>query len=107
MRRFDKRKNILLANQRLEESYLNSKGLIKEDDQNPETMSSEHNICDIMTANSWKEIEVLLDKTEYDNQFQTEIDKIKKKWENEVKSQSHDQDSTNTYLRMVQNIVCK
>jgi hypothetical protein len=30
MRRFDKRKNILLANQKLEESYLNSKKLIKE-----------------------------------------------------------------------------
>jgi len=81
--------------------------ILKEEFQNDEVMSSEKNICDIMSANSWKEIEVLLDKMEYDNQFQTEIDEIKKKWENEVKSHSHDQDSTNTYLRMVQNLVCK
>lgn len=81
--------------------------ILKEEFQNDEVISSEHNICDVMVANSWEEIEKLLKKTEYDDQFQTEIDKIKEKWEKEVKSQSHDLDSTNTYLRMVQNIVCK
>jgi hypothetical protein len=81
--------------------------ILKEEFQNPETMSSEHNICDVMTANSWDEVEILLDKMEYDNQFQVEIDKIKSMWQKEVDTQSHDEDSTNTYLRMVQNMVCK
>jgi hypothetical protein len=60
-----------------------------------------------MTANSWDEVEALLDKMEYDNQFQGEIDRIKSMWQKEVDTQSHDEDSTNTYLRMVQNMVCK
>jgi hypothetical protein len=81
--------------------------ILKEEFQNHETMSSEHNICDVMTVNSWDEIEDLLNKMEYDNQFQKEIDKIKSMWKNEVDTQSHDGDSTNTYLRMVQNIICK
>jgi hypothetical protein len=81
--------------------------ILKEEFQNPETMSPEHNICDVMTANSWDEVEILLDKMEYDNQFQGEIDRVKSMWQKEVDTQSHDEDSTNTYLRMVQNMVCK
>lgn len=81
--------------------------ILKEEFQNDEVMSQEKNICDIMTANSWDEIEELLDVMEYDDQFQNEIDRIKSNWKKEVDTQSHDQDSTNTYLRMVQNIICK
>jgi len=81
--------------------------ILKEEFQNPEVMSSEHNICDIMIANSWDEIEDLLNKMDYDDQYQEEIDKIKSMWQMEVDTQSHDGDSTNTYLRMVQNLICK
>jgi hypothetical protein len=81
--------------------------ILKEEFQNPEVMSSEQNICDVMTINSWDEIENLLDKMDYDDQYQKEINKIKNMWQMEVNTQSHDKDSTNTYLRMVQNLVCK
>ena len=81
--------------------------ILKEEFQNPEVMSSEHNICDIMTANSWEEIENLLSKMSYDDQYQDEIDTIRKRWEQEVETQTHDGDSTNTYLRMLQNLICK
>lgn len=80
--------------------------ILKEEFQNPEVMSSEHNICDIMTANSWKEVENLLNKMDYDDQYQKEINKIKSMWQNEVDTQSHDGDSTNFFLRKIQNIVC-
>ena len=81
--------------------------ILKEEFQNPEVMSLEHNICDIMTANSWEEIENLLSKMSYDDQYQDEIDTIRKRWEQEVETQTHDGDSTNTYLRMLQNLICK
>ena len=81
--------------------------ILKEEFQNPEVMSSEHNICDIMVANSWDEIEDLLNKMGYDDQYQEDINKIKSMWQMEVDTQSHDGDSTNTYLRMVQNLICK
>lgn len=81
--------------------------ILKEEFQNDEVMSSEKNICDIMTVNSWEEIQRLLDVMDYDDQFQEEIDKIKEKWGKEVSNQSNKLDSTNTHLRMVQNIVCR
>ena len=110
MRRFDKRKNILLANQRLEESYLNSKGLIKEDDQNSDTMSSEQNICDIMTSNSWDDIESLLntmDSVIKDENLKKQIKDLYDKSQEELSKQGNDEDIINTYLRKIQNVVCK
>ena len=110
MRRFDKRKNILLANQRLEESYLNSKGLIKEDDQNSDTMSSEQNICDIMTSNSWDNIESLLntmDSVIKDENLKKQIKDLYKQSQEDLSNLSNDEDIINTYLRKIQNVVCK
>jgi len=110
MRRFDKRKNILLANQRLEESYLNSKGLIKEDDQNSDTMSSEQNICDIMTSNSWDDIESLLNTMNSvikDENLKKQIKDLYDKSQEELSKQGNDEDIINTYLRKIQNVVCK
>ena len=110
MRRFDKRKNILLANQRLEESYLNSKGLIKEDDQNPDTMSSEQNICDVMTSNSWDDIESLLNTMNSvikDENLKKQIKDLYDKSQEELSKQGNDEDIINTYLRKIQNVVCK
>ena len=110
MRRFDKRKNILLANQRLEESYLNSKGLIKEDDQNSDTMSSEQNICDIMTSNSWDDIESLLNTMNSvikDENLKKQIKDLYDESQEELDSLGNDEDIINTYLRKIQNIICK
>ena len=110
MRRFDKRKNILLANQRLEESYLNSKGLIKEDDQNSDTMSSEQNICDIMTSNSWDNIESLLntmDSVIKDENLKKQIKDLYDESQELLNKQGNDEDIINTYLRKIQNVVCK
>jgi hypothetical protein len=81
--------------------------ILKEEFQNDEVMSQEKNICDIMVVNSWDEIEELLDVMEYDEQYQEEIDSIKRGWEKEIKSQANDLDTTNFYLRKIQNIICK
>ena len=81
--------------------------ILKEEFQNDEVMSSEHNICDIMMVNSWEEIQELLDKMDYDNQFQSEIDDIRNKMNQELDFLSSDLDVANTYLRKIQNIVCK
>lgn len=110
MRRFDKRKNILLANQRVEESYLNSKGLIKEDGQNSDTMSSEQNICDIMTSNSWDDIESLLnamDSVIKDDNLKKQIKNLYDESQELLNKQGNDEDIINTYLRKIQNVVCK
>jgi hypothetical protein len=81
--------------------------ILKEEFQNNEVMSSEHNICDVMMINSWEEIQELLDNMDYDNQFQSEIDDIRNKMNQELDFLSSDLDVANTYLRKIQNIVCK
>ena len=80
--------------------------ILKEEFKNDEVMSQEHNICDIMTANSWDEIDDLLDEMEYDDQYQKKIDKIRDNMQSEMDDLSNDKDIANTYLRRVQNIVC-
>jgi hypothetical protein len=81
--------------------------ILKEEFQNDEVMSSEHNICDVMMINSWEEIQELLDNMDYDNQLQSEIDDIRNKMNQELDFLSNDLDVANTYLRKIQNIVCK
>jgi hypothetical protein len=81
--------------------------ILKEEFQNDEVISSEHNICDVMMINSWEEIQELLDNMDYDNQFQSEIDDIRNKMNQELDTLSSDLDVANTYLRKIQNIVCK
>lgn len=81
--------------------------ILKEEFQNDEVMLSEHNICDVMMINSWEEIQELLDNMDYDNQFQSEIDDIRNKMNQELDFLSSDLDVANTYLRKIQNIVCK
>jgi hypothetical protein len=81
--------------------------ILKEEFQNPEVMSQEKNICDIMTANSWEEIQSLLDVMEYDNKFQKQIDDIKYKMEKEMSYLGSDRDIVNNYLREIQNIICR
>ena len=60
-----------------------------------------------MSANTWEEIDELLDKMEYDNQYQEEIDKLKEDMQKEMDTLSNDKDIVNTYLRKIQNIVCR
>ena len=84
------------------------KNILKEEFKNElEVMSNKINICDIMSTNNWGEIQGYLDQMDFDSNFKKEINKIKKEYENEVKTQSHDGDSANFYLRKVQNLVCR
>jgi hypothetical protein len=83
------------------------KKILKEEFINHEVNSTEINICDIMSANTWDEIEDLLDKMEYDNKFQPQIDKIRSKMQKDLDALGSDKDVVNTYLRHIQNIVCK
>ena len=83
------------------------KKILKEEFINSEVMSSKKNICDVMSLNNWSEVEELLDVMSFDEKYQKEIDGIKREWKKEVDSQSHDGDSTNFYLRKVQNLVCR
>lgn len=81
--------------------------ILLEEFDNEEVMSQEHNICDIMSANSWDGIDELLDKMEYDNQYQEEIDELREDMQKEMDALSNDKDIVNTYLRKIQNIVCR
>lgn len=83
------------------------KKILREDFQNPEVSSLEHNICDVMTVSSWDEIQFLLDKMDYDDQFKPEIDVIKNQMKKEKSVLGTDLDITNDSLRKIQNIVCK
>ena len=109
MRRFDKKKNILEANLRLEESFIGSKKLILED-QNPDTSSDTKNICDIMTVNSWDEILELLntmDSVKGSDKIKKDIKNFYQKSKEEMSTLSNDEDIMNTYLRKIQNELCK
>lgn len=81
--------------------------ILKEEFDNEEVMSQEKNICDIMSANTWDEIQELLDKMKYDDQFRPQINKLKSDMEKELDDLSNDKDVVNTYLRKIQNIVCR
>ena len=59
------------------------KKILKEEFDNKEVMSKEHNICDVMTVNSWEEIQGLLDNMEYDEKYQREIESIRQQTKKE------------------------
>lgn len=83
------------------------KKILKEEFDNEEVMSTEHNICDIMTVNSWDEIEDLLDKMEYDDKYQKEIESIRQQTKRDIEDIGGDADVYNNYLREIQNLVCR
>jgi hypothetical protein len=83
------------------------KRILREEFENSEVMSTEHNICDIMTVNSWEEIQSLLDDMEYDDKYSDEIQSIRQQTEKDIKGIAGDADVYNTYLRQIQNIVCR
>ena len=69
--------------------------------------SEKHNICDELTANTVGEIKSLLNKMKSDDKYSKEINKLIKRLNKDVDRLSSDKDVVNTYLRMIQNIVCK
>ena len=81
--------------------------ILREEFDNEEVMSDEYNICDVMTVNSWDEIERLLSKMKYDDKYRKEIDLIKQKTDRDIVGIGGDADVYNSYLRHVQNIVCR
>lgn len=73
-------------------------------------MSSEHNICDVMTANSWADIETLLKKMDSvikDENLKKQIKDLHNQSQKELGKQGNDEDIINGYLRKIQNIICK
>lgn len=84
------------------------KKILKEEfDNEKEVMSDKYNICDVMTVNSWGEIDRLLSKMKYDDKYKKQIDLIKKETDRDIEFIGGDADVYNSYLRQVQNIVCK
>jgi uncharacterized protein (UPF0147 family) len=84
--------------------------ILKEEFQSSNTMSSEQNICDIMTANSWSDIESLLKKMDSvikDENLKKQIKDLYNQSKNELSKQGNDKDIINSYLRKIQNIICK
>jgi hypothetical protein len=69
--------------------------------------SEKHNLCDELTADTIGEVKSLLDKMKSDDKYSKEINKLIKKMGDEMDRLSSDKDVVNTYLRMIQNIVCK
>lgn len=82
--------------------------ILKEELKNElEVMSNKINLCDIMSVNTWDEIENHLNQMDFDSNFTEEIAEIKRQYKNEVNTQSHDGDSANFYLRKIQTLVCR
>lgn len=110
MRRFDKRKNISLANQRLEESYLNSKGLVKEDDKQTDlanTQSDDYNICDDFSPESYEDLVQLINKSHVSKEDHPKIIEILDQLKKDNERLSNDLDNLNTYAHKIASILCK
>ena len=110
MRRFDKRKNISLANQRVEESYLNSKGLVKEDDKQTDlanTQSDDYNICDDFSPESYEDLVQLINKSHVSKEDHPKIIEILDQLKKDNERLSNDLDNLNTYAHKIASILCK
>ena len=69
--------------------------------------SPKHNLCDELTADTVGEVKSLLNKMKSDDKYSDEINIIIKKMEDDVDYLDSDKDVVNTYMRMIQNLVCK
>jgi hypothetical protein len=83
------------------------KKILKESFENPDTQSSKHNICDVITINSVDEIIDLLKKMPSIKDNKKEIISLLKTMQKDKKTLSNNSDIHNTYLRKIQNILCK
>ena len=109
MRRFDKRKNILLANQRLEESYLNSKIIIEDDKQTDlaNTESDDYNICDDFSPESYEDLVELVNKSHVSKEDHPKVVEILKQLKKDNERLSNDMDNLNTYSHKISSLLCK
>lgn len=110
MRRFDKRRNISLANQRLEESYLNSKGLVKEDDKQTDlvnTQNNDYNICDDFSPKSYEDLVELINKSHVSKEDHPKIVDLLKQLKKDNERLSNDLDNLNTYAHKISSLLCK
>ena len=109
MRRFDKRKNILLANQRLEESYLNSKIIIEDDKQTDlaNTESDDYNICDDFSPESYEDLVELVNKSHVSKEDHPKVVEILKQLKKDNERLSNDLDNLNTYSHKISSLLCK
>ena len=109
MRRFDKRKNILLANQRLEESYLNSKIIIEDDKQTDlaNSQSVDYNICDDFSPESYEDLVELVNKAHVSKEDHPKVVEILKQLKKDNERLSNDMDNLNTYSHKISSLLCR
>ena len=110
MRRFDKRKNILLANQKLEESYLNSKVIVESGDEQTDlvnTKSNDYNICDDFSPKSYEDLIQLINKSHVSKEDHPKIVDLLKQLKKDNERLSNDLDNLNTYAHKISSLLCK
>jgi hypothetical protein len=83
------------------------KKILKEEFEYLDTQSDKHNICDIMTVNSIEEIVELVRGMEGIKNNKKEVVSLLKDIQKDRKRLSNNSDILNTYLRKIQNILCK
>jgi hypothetical protein len=83
------------------------KKILKEEFEYSDTQSDKHNICDIMTVNSIEEIVELVRGMEGIKDNKKEVVSLLKDIQKDKKRLSNNSDILNTYLRKIQNILCK
>jgi hypothetical protein len=81
--------------------------ILKEEFKNKDTQSNENNICDVMSINSVDEIIDLLKKMPSIKDNKKEIISLLRTMQKDKKTLSNNSDIHNTYLRKIQNILCK
>jgi len=110
MRRFDKRKNILLANKKLEESFIKSKSLLSEDDKQTDlsnTQSNDYNICDDFSPESYEDLVNLINKAHVSREDHSKIEDLLRQLKKDNERLSNDLDNLNTYTHKISSILCK
>ena len=111
MRRFDKINIITEANQRLENEFLKSKGLIKEETDKQTDLAnsntSERNICDDFSTESYEDLINLINKSHVSKEDHGNIEKLLDDLKKEMKDLGTDKDLINTYQHKISNRLCK
>tara|TARA_R110000868_G_scaffold29601_7_gene110154 strand:- start:3837 stop:4196 length:360 start_codon:yes stop_codon:yes gene_type:complete len=108
MRRRDKSKNIAKANLLAESRYLESKGLLKEEPTLDTDVSAtdNHDLCDELTINSEEELRDKMRGMTISKEDKVKIEGFIEKMNDDNDSLGSDLDVNNTYLRLIQNMLC-
>ena len=110
MRRFDKKKNILEANLRLEESFIGSKSLLSEDDKQTDlnnTQSNDYNICDDFSPESYEDLVNLINKAHVSKEDYSKIKDLLGQLKKDNERLSNHMDNLNTYAHKISSILCR